>query len=177
MKIEIKKIKFKEALSEETNNFYGEIYVNNINVGFCKNNGTGGCTEYRHHYSATPEQIQLFMDAEEYCKTLPPIKYSPKTTINMTMEHYIDNYVYDYIDKREGKKFNRKLNLDMKRGIVYGTKKSYKIVFWRHYTIEDLLKHPAGKVLLVKEITKLKEQNETILNTNLPKEILDSKGK
>ena len=49
MQIELKNIKFFEAMSEETNAFVADVYVNKVKVAYAKNDGHGGCTFY-HAY-------------------------------------------------------------------------------------------------------------------------------
>ena len=48
MKIEIKNIKHSPSLSEETNAFTADIYVNGVKAGSAMNRGHGGCTDYDH---------------------------------------------------------------------------------------------------------------------------------
>ena len=71
MKIELKKISFYERMSEETNCFAADLYINGKKVGECKNDGQGGCTDY---YGSTLENNQLIREAENYFKTLPQVK-------------------------------------------------------------------------------------------------------
>ncbi|MFW5847476.1 MAG: hypothetical protein ACOCVF_00965 [bacterium] len=170
MNIKLKKIKYSLELSEETNMFHAVIYVNNQMVGYAKNDGHGGCTEYNTYYSATPEQKQLFRDAENYCKTLPPIKWN-EIEIPMNMENYIDNEISNYINKKEKQKQDRKFIRDMNKGIVFGNKKSYQVVYWVNYDLEMLLKHPSGKNMISNKIKEIQKQGHTILNTNLPEDI------
>ena len=46
MKIELKKISFSERMSDETNCFIADLYINGKKVGECNNDGRGGCTNY-----------------------------------------------------------------------------------------------------------------------------------
>lgn len=57
MKIELKNIKFSEALSEETNAFVADVYVNEQKVAYAKNDGHGGCTFY-HAYEGMRELVE-----------------------------------------------------------------------------------------------------------------------
>lgn len=65
MKIELKKIKHSAALSQETNAYSAEIWVDGVKRGTVQNQGFGG-----------PDDVQpttLAMEIIEYAKTLPHI--------------------------------------------------------------------------------------------------------
>jgi hypothetical protein len=65
MKIELKKIKHSAALSQETNAYSAEIWVDSVKRGTVQNQGFGG-----------PDDVQpttLAMEIIEYAKTLPHI--------------------------------------------------------------------------------------------------------
>lgn len=167
MKIELKKFYSNERFSEETNCFQSELYLNGKKVGYCSNDGRGGPTSYHgieHHWS---EDIKRM---EEYCKTLPPIVYTKEKdgmdfTINMTLEHYIDNLVQEQLDKKEKKKKEK----DMLKGLVYSKSRwGYYTIGWKGHTIETLLQSQTGRIVLKKKIDELQEQGYKIENTNLP---------
>ena len=82
MKIELKNIKFYERMSEETNAFTADLYVNGKKVGYAKNEGHGGCTDY---YPNSIEDRAVINEAEQYCLGLPPIKYG-SFEIEMNLE-------------------------------------------------------------------------------------------
>ena len=44
MDIQLKSIKFSEHLSEETNAFTANLYVDGKKIGYCRNDGRGGNT-------------------------------------------------------------------------------------------------------------------------------------
>lgn len=167
MKIELKNFKYSEWNSEETNCFRSDLFLNGKKVGYCYNEGRGGPTSYsgiKHHWS---EEIKLM---EEYCKTLPPIVYTKERdghdfSIDMTLEHYIDELVMEHLDKKSQKKKEK----DMLKGIVFSKSKyGYQLVSWKGHTIESLLKIPSGRITLEKKVKELQEQGYTIENTNLP---------
>lgn len=167
MKIELKKFYSNERFSEETNCFQSELYLNGKKVGYCSNDGRGGPTSYfgiEHHWS---EDIKRM---EEYCKSLPPIVYTKEKdghdfTIDMTLEHYIDNLVMEHLDKKTQKKKEK----DMLKGLVYSRSRwGYMSVGWKGHTIETLLQSLSGRIVLEKKVIELQEQGYTIENTNLP---------
>ena len=169
MKIELKNIKFSEWNSDETNCFQGDIFLNGKKVGTCHNDGRGGCTDYRGIERHETEDIKRM---EEYCKTLPPIEFEgykgTMSSIDMTLEHYLDHLLEDWLNKKEEKK---KLK-NFSKGLCYGKNQwSYNIITWKGHTIESLLKHPSGVEVLQKKIKEIKEEGFKILNTNLPFEV------
>ena len=167
MKIELKKFYSNERFSEETNCFQSELYLNGKKVGYCSNDGRGGNTNYfgiEHHWS---EDIKRM---EEYCKTLPPIVYTKEKdgmdfTINMTLEHYIDNLVQEELDKKEKKKKEKYM---LKYIIFSKSRWSYQTIGWKGHTIESMLQSLSGRITLEKKVKELQEQGYTIENTNLP---------
>lgn len=167
MKIELKNFKYSEWNSEETNCFRSDLFLNGKKVGVCFNEGHGGPTGYHgieHHWS------QTIKDMEEYCKTLPPIVYTKEKdghdfTIDMTLEHFIDELVMEQLDKKSQKKKEK----DMSKGVVFTKSKyGYQIVTWKNHTIDSLLKTQLGRITLEKKVKELQEQGYTIENTNLP---------
>ena len=130
------------------------IYINGVHAGYTKNEGHGGST----YYQAKDEKgKELIRQAEEYCKTLPPIeypadKYMEAFSIDMNLEHYIDDLLNKYIEKKETAKFNTKLNKTMSQGIVYGVpNQSFGAIT---YTIPlvNVLAHPKGPQTVLQTI-------------------------
>jgi hypothetical protein len=167
MKIELKNFKHSEWNSEETNCFRADLFLNGKKVGYCNNEGHGGPTSYcgiEHHWS------QSIKDMEEYCKTLPPIVYTKEKeghdfTINMTLEHYIDDLVMEILDKKVQKKKEK----EMLKYIVFSKSRwGYQTISWKGHTIESMLQSPLGRNTLEKKVKELQEQGYTIENTNLP---------
>ncbi len=158
MKIELKSVKFSEALSEETNAFTANLYINGKKVGYCKNQGHGGCTDY---YPDKPEHRQVIADAEAYCKTLPDINYGT-FSIKNNLEHTIDQLFEDWLKAKETKKLERK----MKTHVIAGVPNANSYYQWKY-------KRPLSEIptsILQQSINRIKAQlksNEVILNTNL----------
>jgi len=66
MKIELKKIKVSASLSQETNAYTAEIWINDVKRGTVENHGQGG-----------PDEVhpwELAQEINEYAKTLPKIQ-------------------------------------------------------------------------------------------------------
>ena len=158
MKIELKSIKFSEAMSEETNAFTANLYINGKNVGYCKNQGHGGCTDYNAN---EPEDWKTIKEAEAYCKALPKVKYS-NMEFDQSLESVIDQLLEDWLKAKEVKKMERKMQTCILVGVPNGN--SYGV-----YNFKQPLSN-VNLVLLQDSIKRIKnnlETGEVILNTNL----------
>lgn len=167
MKIELKNLKVNLAFSEETTMFKADIYVNGKKTAYANNDGRGGCTFYNRY----PNMENLLNEAENYAKTLPPIKYG-KIEIDMNLEVLIDELVEKHLQEKETKKFIKKREKDTLIYIVYGLPdgKEYKMVGWKGHTIESIKKQPNGKELINNKVKELKDNfknGEIIFNKNL----------
>ena len=161
MKVELKKISFNERMSEETNCFIADLYINGIKVGECSNEGHGGCTDYG---SPTNEGRELIKKAEAYYKSLPKVKdekynfeYQP------TLEGAIDEQLEEYLKAKAQKKFEKY----MVDAILFGVPNGYS------YT-RIKFKVPLSKInplALQQKVNEIKKKECTngvvILNTNL----------
>jgi hypothetical protein len=113
MEIKLKNIKFSEHLSEETNAFTADIFVNGKKVGYAKNDGHGGCTFY-HPYSVNDRYA--LEGAERYCLTLPPIHYGD-FEIEMNLENKIDQLFEEWLKAKDEAKLQKKLQKDMLKAL------------------------------------------------------------
>ena len=170
MQIELKNIKFSEALSEETNAFVGDVYVNKVKVAYAKNDGHGGCTFY-HAYEGKRE---LLGQAEDFCKALPPIKaYSMELPMNLEMK--IDQLLEDWLRAKDQAKFDKKLQKDMLTSLCIKTPNGYTQLTWksgsRNITIAELVSVQNGREVLKNAIAKAKAEGKEVLNTNIPQHL------
>ena len=158
MKIELKSIKFSEAMSEETNAFTANLYINGKNVGYCKNQGHGGCTDYNAN---EPEDWKTIKEAEAYCKALPKVKYS-NMEFDQSLESVIDQLLEDWLKAKEVKKQERKMQTCILVGVPDGG--SYGV-----YNFKTALSNvPVGQLnASILRIKSKLETGEVILNTNL----------
>ncbi len=173
MKIELKKIKIGLAFSEETTCFNAEIYINGVNAGFAKNDGRGGSTDYCAHADRNGNRSEANWDligkAEAYCRTLPPIKVSETFSLDMTLEHFIDEIIEDELKKKDKAAFEK----NFKKGLVVEDKHGInQIITWKKIDIAGLLNRPDGRATLKSKINELRQEGCKILNTNIPDEIL-----
>ena len=158
MKIELKSIKFSEAMSEETNAFTANLYINGKNVGYCKNQGHGGCTDYNVN---EPADRKVIAEAEAYCKALPKTKWKGME-FDQSLESVIDQLLEDWLKAKETKKLERKMKTCILVGIPNDS--SYGV-----YNFKQPLSN-VKLVLLQDSIKRIKNnlhKGEVILNTNL----------
>ena len=121
MKIEIKKISFNERMSEETNCFIADLYINGKNVGECKNEGHGGSTWCRGN---SKEANVLIAEAEAYCKTLPKVKCG-NIEWEQTLDGYIDQLLEDHLKAKFELKAKKKFEKLQLTSIVWGKPNTY----------------------------------------------------
>lgn len=158
MKIELKSIKFSEAMSEETNAFTANLYINGKKVGYCKNQGHGGCTDYN---SDSPEFRPVIAEAEAYCKSLPVTKWKGME-FDQSLESVIDGLLEDWLKAKEVLKMERK----MQRAILVGVPNGNSYGLYKF--VVPLSKIPVEQLQAsVGRITAKLEAGEVILNTNL----------
>lgn len=172
MKIELKNIQFYERMSEETNAFTADIFVNGKNVGYAKNDGHGGCTWYGTN---SVENRPIIDEAEKYCLGLPPIKYG-SFEIEMNLENKIDQLFEDWLRAKEEAKLQKKLAKSMLSNLCVKTDNGYTELSWkmgsRKATIAELLSAPNGREALRNAIAKAKGEGKEVLNTNIPIELM-----
>ena len=169
MKIELKNIEFSERMSEETNCFVADIYVNNKKVGYAKNDGRGGST----CYNAYDGNNNILKEVEDYCLSLGIIKDEEfNYEYQMTLEHYIDNLLLKWLEKKEEKKMNKLFE----NSIVFGIKNSpvYSYIsFKSKMKFKDIVKmygENTAKIQIQSMVDSVKtnlKENEIIFNTNL----------
>ena len=156
MKITIKKIRHSESLSEETNAFTADLYVDNKKVAFCRNNGRGGST-FIDHYDG--KKGKLF-EAYDFADNMKPILYQG-TSLPMDLEFYVDGLLEDFLLEKALKK-------DFRNGIVYENKNGEKsVISWKGWTIPKLMSSVVGKVAVTNKVSELTKQGFLVLNTNI----------
>lgn len=160
MNIELKKVYFSEQLSEETNAFTADIYVDGVKAGYAKNDGHGGSTFY-HAYEGKRGLIEK---AEKYCKTLPDLDLGNNFKLKMNLEHVIDNLLTDWLKAKDAKKFEKKMEKSIMWGVKDGmryTQVSFKV---------PLAQIPTAQLQMYVNQYKTKlKPNEVFLNTNFEK--------
>lgn len=163
MKIELRKLKIVESMSEETTAFTADIYIEGYKSGYAKNDGQGGCTFY-HTYEVRRDLIK---QAEAYCLGLPAKDYG-SFKLPMNLEHFIDKIVDETLQAKEQAKFDKKLQKDMLKGVCVKTEMGYSLISWKGFTLEQLLSNPKGCTVVYNKIRELKAEGKQVLNTNVP---------
>lgn len=98
MKLELKNFKSNERMSDETNCFTADMWVNGKKIGMAMNRGHGGPTDM--HYT----DVEAGKAFEAYCKSLPPkeSKYFPEG-LKMDAELFVDELVEEMLRKKADK--------------------------------------------------------------------------
>jgi hypothetical protein len=172
MKIELKAIKVFEAMTEETTAFYANVYIDGKHRGYAKDDGRGGCIDIRPEYSQDEAKWkankQAMLEAEDYCKKLPPIKYRDMELAN-NLEMVVGELLSKFLDAKADKKFIK----DMDKGLLFGRKENYTMVYWNNTTVVALLQNTIGRARIKKICAEKKAKGETLLNTNIPADLLN----
>ena len=160
MKIELKSIKFSEAMSEETNAFTANLYINGKNVGYCKNTGQGGCTDY---YGIEKASSDIIKEAEAYCKALPKTKWKDME-FDQSLESVIDQLLEDWFKVKGDKKMEKQMQTCILIGSPDENRGSYSYYKFK----KPLSEIPQGQLQAsVFRIKNKLNSGEAILNTNL----------
>jgi len=180
MKIQLKNIQHSEALSEETNAFSASLYINDFKAGTASNRGHGGPTDY---HALNVRGGQLIREAEEYCKTLPPEKFTvegKEYTLDSNLEGYIDNLLQKHLQQKDLQKFRAKLDKAIQQTIVFGIPDQSFSKLRLKFPVDMILAHPNGKNILtdilIRRVKPELKEGEVILNTNIPESILKNAG-
>jgi hypothetical protein len=164
MKLELKNIKFYESMSEETNCFQADLFINGKKIASVKNEGHGGPTDYR---LLVFKNQQILRDAEAYCLTLPKEKITETFEFQPTLESKIDDLLEAWLKVQAEKKLAKQ----MEKGILYGRPEHYQMIYWKGTTLVALLGNPTMQGRIKQILKDLTDKGETILNTNIPKEL------
>ncbi len=160
-KVELKKIEYSERMSEEIMCFVADLYINGKKVGYCKNNGHGEPNEY---HSDNKENNLIIKEVENYCNTLPKVKVDGYDFIYQpSLETMIDDFLTDWLKKKDEKKMKKLFNT----AIVIGIPNGYSYSYFNFKT--PLSKYDKGKLqqAILKIQTNHCKDGIVILNDNL----------
>lgn len=171
MKLELKNIKFYESMSEETNCFEADLFINGKKIAYVKNTGQGGSTDY--HVLDFSKDNNVLREAEQFCLSLPKEKIDGMMSdfeFQPTLESRIDDLFEAWLKVKADKKFEKQ----MEKGILYGKNKmySYRIVSW-NLPIKAMLMTDRGKEIIRNKILVIKQGGDTVFNTNIPQELFN----
>ena len=161
-KVELKKISFNERMSQETNCFVADLYINGVKVGEANNEGHGGPTDY---HSNSLENDKLIKEAEAYCKALPKVK---SEELKFEYDNSLENVIDELLEAHLKAKDEAKRIKNYEKGICFGVPNgnSYQTVSWKGRTLAQV-----DKISLQRAYDDIKAKyikgNVVILNTNL----------
>ena len=168
MKIELKSIQFSDAMSEETYAFTANLYINGKKVGYCKNTGQGGCTDFyvdsdMRNKSISEMNRKAINEAEAYCNALPKTKYK-NMEFPQSLESVIDDQLENWLKAKDVKKFENK----MKKCVLVGSPDVNRASY-SYYNFKVALSTIPTKQLQasIERIKSKLENGNVILNTNL----------
>lgn len=180
MKIELKNIQFNEQLSEETNAFAANLYIEGVKVGSASNRGQGGPTDYR---ASDDKGKKLIAKAEAFCQSLPPRKSNflgEEREYPMDLESIIDDLLHKHLVAKDIRQFEKKIEKAMEKGVVLGIPGREFSVWQFNISTEKVLQHPKGpemiKNMLAKDILPRLVGGKIVMNTNIPLKILQEAG-
>lgn len=169
MKIELKNIKHSEELSDDSNAFSANLYVNGKFIATCTDNGDGGGINIKANKGCEA----ILREAGVYAMTLPK---NEEFDLDMDLELFIGQLVDAYIEEKEFKKSVKSLEVN---NIVFGNRNKELYSTWftaggkKKVPIATMLSTPSTKEKLAKRITDLKNKGNQIFNTNIPNEVLN----
>ena len=173
MRVKLKNIKYSEWNSDETANFQADVYFDNKKVGFCSNDGHGGSTYVQSWGIETKDK---YKECEEYCKSLPPIKFESiheleGFELDCNIENICDMLFENWLKEKDRKKMEK----DFEKGICYGSETHYQISEVvsgkKKIKLKDVFKDQRGIDFVKKMCEEKKRLGHKILNTNLPFEV------
>lgn len=134
--LELKGFKFYPRMSEETNCFDANIYVDGKKVGYAKNSGQGGPTDYRIENKALSEKLEAW--AKLFPLEAVDVGGGEMFKMDSDLENLIDDMVSVLIEEKESAKFEAKLkkqhqsfkNKYLDKGLPY----TYTWVSKKNYT-------------------------------------------
>jgi len=155
--------------------YQATLYIDGYKVGVVTNDGDGGATMYR---PLEDRGNMLIREAEAWCRkqpavVCPDIMLGDKPmTIPMDLEIYLETKVVEWFNQKESQRFRRKIEKEMVNAIVFGEPwKTFRMMRYRR-PIAELIRFNKGIDRLRQDIHSkvipMLEENEKILNTNVP---------
>lgn len=179
MEIELKNIHYSPTLSEDSNAFTANLYVNRKKVCEVSDDGNGGEISFTQE---DPKYSQLLKEAEEWCKTLPdwiephPSNSEEPYRVKMTLEIYVGQLLEKHLQAKEQQKMERA----MIQSLLYGKPGEYYGKIGFKFSMAQILGQPNGHKIMVNTLKKYilpKLTDEVMfMNTNIPEDILKEAG-
>lgn len=163
MDIRLKAVNFYEKISEETNCFTANLYVNGKLCGYAKNTGHGGDTTI----VPNPHQRELFDETIKYLETQPQINIGSEENpyyVKSNLQNKVDSLFEEWLRDKQ----NKRIQKHCKKGIIYKSERGYEIVSWKNQTVMSMLAHPQLSKVLYDAVKDLENKGYKILNKNIP---------
>lgn len=129
MKFELRKIQFNERMSEETNNYAADLYIDGKKAAMVGNDGHGGCDRvyWEPEFRGREAEIEAFIKAN-----FPPVVSSVDEfpALDMDLELLCDQMLQDHLRKQEEKKQPAKAKRLFAAKIVAHIPDSDKVLEW-----------------------------------------------
>lgn len=163
MKIELKNVKFSEHMSEETNAFTADVFIEGKKCGYAKNDGRGGSTYVGSYF--TPDSKAIIDRAENYLNTQPEINIGTEAKpfmVESCLENVVDQLFDQWLTNKELKKLEKKMETSLMWGIPNNDR--YTIVNFKVKLLQIPHNILQDKITFYKGLFK---EGEKFLNTNL----------
>ena len=114
MNIELRKFAWYPRLSEETNAFNADVYIDGVRSATASNDGHGGSNMLHDIVKGTRKRL------DEHCKTLPPVpcSFGDGQPLAVDLDFFISLLVEAMIKDQEQKKQLAKLRRDLTKEIM-----------------------------------------------------------
>ena len=161
----LKKFKYLESRSEDTNCFSAVLYVNNKKLADCGNSGQGGPTDINFF----PQCCQLGREIKEFLKQQPKVRYEDlKFETELTLELIVGELVTNLLKEQDLKKMKKQTNKCL---FFQGPQDTYYKIKWK-LPIEELLKVQQGRNDIKNTIAEEMAKGHILINENIPSELL-----
>ncbi|MFR9546006.1 MAG: hypothetical protein SNJ29_10570 [Rikenellaceae bacterium] len=162
--LELKQFKHVESLSEETECFSAELYVNGLKFASCRNRGQGGPTDIDPY----PEHRGLEGEIIEYLKTQPKHKYG-EYELDLDLELVVDLMVEELMNAKVKRKLTNQckkaLLFENTNGVIYSVK-------WKNADIAKLRSSRNGIESMIEIIEREVAKGAKLINENVSLEML-----
>lgn len=156
--LQLKNVKVHDDLSEETTCFTANIYLDGKNIGAAKNDGRGGNTD-------------VYVGNEHNDKLMAHYQESENKYVALgKLESDVDDLLYQWLIADSDKKMLRKQKNCLVFKQVDG---AYCTIKYKH-PIETILKFQNGVDAIKKAIKEECVNGTILLNTNVPKNLIEN---
>jgi len=164
----------KQGFGHDLQGLFANIYLDKKNVGYYNDDGWGG--EVDLHLKSEAKVILQDLCVQNNVRQLMfdngwDFMELENITIDTQIQHICFCLIDDFLSAKEKKKFLKKLEKDMLKGICIGTENKYTLhTFHSSKSLADIIHYygaPQVKQSIVKNILPKRKEGERILNTNL----------